>query len=141
VTSELIDIGVDTLREFEDADSAASVSKYNQFSPYAAMREGKEGRLEPIVPPGAPTGDVWYPDWGAAVVRPRVLDALAQGPKPYPWLGRRVAPLKQWGGGPVEAPWQVPHAEHWLKKHGVADLSPTMELQPKPQPKPQTERR
>lgn len=142
VTSELIDIGVDTLREFADADSAVSVSKYNHFSPYAALRETKDSRFEPyILAEVPPPQDVWYPDWGVAIARPRSLENLAQGPRPYPWLGRRVAGLKQWGGGPIEASWQVAHAEHWLKQHGLSDLSPTMERQPKPQPAPKADRR
>ena len=44
--------------------------------------------------------------------------------------------LKQWGGGPVDYQWQVPSAEFWLKKHGLSDLTPSRELQPKPQPAP-----
>lgn len=142
VTSELIDIGVDTLREFTDADSAVSVSKYNHFNPYAALRETIDRRFEPYLPPAAEAKhDVWYPDWGVAIVRPKNIEDLSKGPSPYPWIGRRVAGLKQWGGGPIDAPWQIAHAEHWLKQHGVPDLSPTMERQPKLQPAPKADRR
>jgi len=139
VTGEIIDEGVEALLAKPGINSAVSVSQYNFFNPHAARHETKEGELEPMVPAGhhrhGPQADVWYPDWGVFVLRPGCLDHIAHGPAHYPWMGKKSLPLKQWGGAPIEFPWQVPAAEYWLKAHNVSDLSPSLEMQPKPQPK------
>jgi hypothetical protein len=141
VTGDLIAEGVEALRAKPELDGAVSVSPRNRLNPFFARRETADGLLEPFVPYAADKqGEVWYPNWGLQVLRPARVEAPA-GEGPFPWLGRKVLPLKQWGGGPVDFKWQVPSIEYWLKKHGYSDLTPSMELQPKPQLKPQTERR
>jgi hypothetical protein len=74
------------------------------------------------------------------VARPRVLDTLGPGAAPLAYLGAKVLPLKQLGGGPVDRQWQVPKMEYWLKKQGVRD-NPRPEPQPKPKPAPKPHRR
>lgn len=143
VTSALIEEGLEALRAKHDLDSAVSVSPFNRWNPFHARALSGDGTLEPYVTaPPSDRGDAWFPNWGVQVLRPRALDAL-DGALPFPWLGKKVHPLKQWGGGPVDYKWQIPAIEFWLKKHGYPDLSPRMDLQPKPQPqaKPSSDRR
>jgi CMP-N-acetylneuraminic acid synthetase len=132
VSGALIDQGVAALRARPDADSAVSVSRYNMWSPLRARRETADGTLEPFVPFetfGDPRtlncdrdsqGDVWFADMGVSVVRPRCLDNLADGLLPQRWMGRKILPLKQWGGCDVDYEWQMPGVEFWLKKNGAA---------------------
>lgn len=142
VTGALIDEGVSALREMPDADCALSVSSYPRWSPPSARRQTKEGWLEPYAAQALETKDeAWFPDHGVCVLRPRYLDSMAARPADFPWTGRKTVPIKQWGGTPIDHEWQVPNVEYWLKKHGVSDLSPTLERQPKPQPAPKGERR
>ncbi len=144
IMADLVDFGVQQLQDQPTFDSAVSVSQYNRFHPFYAMREGAGGALEPFVRPYADKGgDVWFPDLGVQLLRPAVLEKLASSPEkpPFWWLGARPLALKQWGGGPVDYQWEIPAVEFWLRKHGVADLTPTMELQPKPQPLPQRDGR
>lgn len=135
VTGEIIDAGVEALRDRPEADSAVSVSKYNHLNPYAARRESKEGLLEPYVAyhRESHAHDVWFPNGGVAVLRPRALD-LNDGPPPHSWLGKKIIPLKETGAGAIDHAWQVPGMEYWLKAHGVSDVSHPMEMQPKPKP-------
>jgi hypothetical protein len=42
---------------------------------------------------------------------------------PFPWLGRKVHPIKQWGGMDIDYHWQVPIVEHWLRQHGFTESS------------------
>jgi hypothetical protein len=159
VTKDVLDAGIEALQAKPELDCALSVSSYNRWNPYCAKREGVEGLLEPYVPTsagpvnsgtaagkadvGAPAGsrgDVWYPDWSALILRPRCLQQR-DGPPPHPWMGRKILPLKQWGGGPIDYHWQIPSLEYWLKKHGYSDQSASLEPQPKPQPAPKAERR
>jgi hypothetical protein len=138
VTGDLIIAGVDALRAKPELDSAISVSPRPRWNPSFARREAG-GLLEAYGPASEPSGEVLYPNWSVMILRPRQLENPS-GDKPFPWLGKKVFPLKQWGGGPVDFKWQIPSIEYWLKKHGYSDLTPSMELQPKPQPKPQPER-
>jgi hypothetical protein len=93
--------------------------------------------MVPYIPPGnapLPEETAWYPTWGVTVLRPRLVESATAG-GPSPWLGRRILPIKQWGGGPIDYLWQVPGLEFWLRKNGIADLSPNLERQPQPKPK------
>lgn len=140
VNSELIETGIDSLLEDPSYDSAATVSRYDRWTPQRAFRETADGRFEPYASCVEDAGAPWFPDWGAVVARPRVLDALKPGAAALSYLGAKVLPLKQFGGGPVDRQWQVPKMEYWLKKQGVRD-NPRPEPQPKLKPAPKPDRR
>ncbi|MDE2511341.1 MAG: hypothetical protein KGL74_09485 [Elusimicrobia bacterium] len=140
VSSHLINEGVQALLDDLKLDSAATVSCYDRWTPRRALRETGEGRLAPYAECLPEAGKPWFPDWGAAVVRPRVLDLLKSDSAPLAYLGDNILPLKQIGGGPVDRQWQVPKMEYWLKKQGVRD-SPRPEPKLKPAPAPKPDRR
>ncbi len=137
ISSKLIDEGVQALLDDPTLDSAATVSLYDRWTPARAMRETAAGTLEPYAQCVPDAGTAWFPDWGAVVVRPRVIDALRADSPPLAYLGKSVKPLKQVGGGPVDRAWQVPKMEYWLKKQGVRD-NPRPEPMPKLQPAPKS---
>ena len=131
ILSKTIDEGIEVLRARPELDSAVTVSSYNMWSPLRARRVNAEGLLEPFVPLetfGDPRtlncdrdsqGEVWFFDVSASIVRPRCLERLHEGQLPQRWMGRRIYPLKQWGGLDVDYEWQVPQVEFWLKAHGI----------------------
>ncbi len=131
VTAALIDEGVEALRQNPEVDSAVSVSVYNMWSPLRARRLGEDRLLHPFVSFetfGDPStlncdrdsqGDVYFADMGVSVVRPRYLEDLKEGLLPQRWMGKRIHPLKQWGGLDVDYEWQIPQVEFWLKSHGI----------------------
>lgn len=131
VTAQLIDRGIEILKQRPELDSAVSVSAYNMWSPLRARRTGPDGLLQPAVPfedLGDPAtlncdrdsqGDVYFADMGVSVVRPRCLENLEAGLLPQRWMGRKIFPLPQWGGLDVDYDWQIPQAEYWLKAHSV----------------------
>lgn len=133
VTGELLDEGIKALRKNSEYDSAISVSKYNMWSPLRARKIGADGLLQPFVPFetfGDPKtlncdrdsqGDVWFADMSVSVVRPRCLENVKDGLLPQKWMGRKIYPLKQWGGLDVDFEWQVPLVEFWLRKNGFTD--------------------
>jgi hypothetical protein len=142
VSAQSINDGVQAMLDDPALDSAATVSCYDRWTPRRAMRETPAGRLAPYAECVTAAGTAWFPDWGAVVARPRVLDALTPQSAPLAYLGTNILPLKQVGGGPVDRAWQVPKMEYWLKKQGVRD-SPRPEPQPKLAPKtaPKNDRR
>jgi molybdopterin-guanine dinucleotide biosynthesis protein A len=129
ITAGLIDEGIRALRSHPEYDSAVTVSSYNMWSPLRARRIGADGLLHPFVPFevfGDPEtlscdrdsqGDVWFADMSVSVVRPRCLERLGEGLLPQRWMGRKIYPLRQWGGCDVDFEWQVPQVEFWLRKH------------------------
>lgn len=125
ITTELVDEGIHALQDKTGFDSAASVSQYNRLHPAHARREGPDGALEPLARAASQPGhDVWYPDQGVELLRPGAFERGA----------RKTLALKQQSPGPVDFKWQLPAVEAWLKDKGFSDLTPTLELQPKPQP-------
>ncbi len=135
VTGPLIDAGIEALRNDPEIDSAVSVSVYNMWSPLRARRLNASGTLDPFVPFetfGDPKklncdrdsqGEVYFADMGVSVVRPRCLDQVHDGLLPQRWMGKKIHPLKQWGGLDVDYEWQIPQVEFWLKKQGVEAFS------------------
>lgn len=131
ITADTIEEGVRVLRQNPDIDSAVTVSCYNMWSPLRARKIGQDGLLDPFVPFetfGDPRtlncdrdsqGDVWFADMGVSIVRPRNLDHLEDGLLPQRWMGRRIHPLKQWGGLDIDYEWQLPQAVRWLEAHGL----------------------
>jgi len=125
ITPGIIDRGIEALRADESLDSAVTVSKYNMWSPLRAHKI-ENGLLESFLDPSFfesadcdrdSQGDVYFPDCSAFVVRPKCFD-YAYGRPPFPWIGRKVKPLEQWGGLDVDYQWQFPMVEFWLKEHG-----------------------
>ena len=133
ITSDTIDQGIEALRADPTLDSAVTVSTYNMWSPLRARTIGDDGLLHPAIPfesLGDPArlncdrdsqGDVYFADMSVSIVRPRCLEHLADGLLPQRWMGRRIYPLKQWGGCDIDYIWQVPGVEYWLKQHGFSD--------------------
>jgi len=129
ITSDTISKGIRALREHPDYDSAVTVSEYNMWSPLRARRITEENLLKPFVPFEAfgdpktlncdrgSQGDVWFADMGVSIVRPRCLENIKGGLLPQKWMGRKIYPLKQWGGLDVDYEWQIPQVEYWLKKN------------------------
>lgn len=125
-----IDEAVAVLRAHPDYDSAVTVSKYNMYSPVRARGIGPDGLLHPFIPFESyppemniscdrdAQGDVYFADVCLSVVRPHCLENLHEGILPQKWMGRKIYPIKQWGGLDVDYEWQLPQVEFWLKAHG-----------------------
>jgi hypothetical protein len=133
VLADIIDEGIRILRSHPDYDSAVTVSCYNMWSPLRARRIGEDGLLHPFVPFetfGDPKtlncdrdsqGDVWFADMGVSIVRPRCLEHLEEGLLPQKWMGKKIYPLKQWGGCDIDYEWQVSGVEFWLQEKGFTE--------------------
>lgn len=131
ITPGFIDKGYQALQADPTLDSAVSVSVFNMWSPARARKLDKDGYLVPAIDPKLiegiscdrdTQGDVYYADCSMFVVRPRCMD-LSYGEDPFRWIGRKVLPLKQWGGLDIDYDWQVPMVEFWLRKHGFTETS------------------
>jgi CMP-N-acetylneuraminic acid synthetase len=128
ITPGIIDQGIEFLRQDtkEKYDSAVTTSLYNMWSPLRAKQIVND-TLEPFFPiemfknascDRGSQGDCWFADCSAFVVRPKCLENLEYGENPFRWMGRKVYPLKQWGGLDLDFEWQKGQVEFWLEQHG-----------------------
>lgn len=129
ITSQTISEGIKTLRQRPEYDSAVTVSKYNMWGPIRARKIDRDGLLHPFLPfkvwqgnnkfncDRDSQGDIWFADMGVSIVRPRCLENIKNGLLPQRWMGKKIYPLKQWGGLDIDYDWQIPMAEYWLKKN------------------------
>jgi CMP-N-acetylneuraminic acid synthetase len=134
LNKDLIDQGIDILRDDENFDSAVTTSIYNMWSPLRAHELDADGCLHPMVPFesfGDPRtlncdrdsqGDVHFADMAVSVVRPKCLENLSEGLLPQKWMGQRIASIPNWGGCDVDYEWQIPMVEFWLRKHGIKEV-------------------
>lgn len=130
VLPQQIEEGIRILRQRQDLDSVITVSQYNMYSPVRARKIGIDGLLYPFIPfdkydkeitincDRNSQGDVYFADVCLSVVRPHCLEDLSYGILPQRWMGRKIYPLKQEGGLDIDFPWQIPLAEHWLRRNG-----------------------
>ena len=133
ILSSTIDKGIEILKKNEKIDSVVTVSIYNMWSPLRARKLKDDGFLHPFVPFetfGDPKtlncdrdsqGDVYFADMSASIVRPRCLENMKDGLLPQKWMGKKIYPLKQWGGCDIDYEWQIPGVEYWLKKQGFTE--------------------
>ncbi len=132
VTPELLEQGVNMLRNDDTLDSVVSVSKYNMFTPLRARRLNDDQTSDPVLDLnslGIPNtfdrdamGDIYFCDFGVQIVRPeRCLIDPTGGSLPFRWLGNKQGALQKDYGFDIDYPWQVPVIEHWLKEHGFTE--------------------
>ena len=135
ISGKLIDKGIGILKRNKKLDSAVTTSIYNMWSPLRARKLSKNKTLDPFVPFktfGDPKklncdrnsqGNVYYADMSASIVKPKCFKNMKNNLLPQKWMGKKIAPIKSWGGCDVDYEWQIPAVEYWLKKHGVKKRS------------------
>ena len=130
INFKLIDQGITLLKKKKSFDSAVSTSVYNMWSPLRARKLASDGSLKPFVNFeyfGNPKtlncdrdsqGNVYFADMSLSIVRPKCLENLKDGLLPQRWMGKKIMPIKSWGGCDVDYKWQIPGVEHWLTTNG-----------------------
>ena len=130
INSHLIDKGISLLKKNKSFDSAVTTSVYNMWSPLRARKLTSNGSLKPFVKFeyfGNPKtlncdrdsqGNVYFADMSLSVVKPKCLENLESGLLPQKWMGKKIMPIKSWGGCDVDYKWQIPGVEHWLISNG-----------------------
>ena len=124
---------VNILEKNPHFDSVISVSKYNMFTPLRARKLNKDGSSESMLNLGQlgmidtfdrdAMGDCYFADFGVQVVRPRCLEDIDNGSLPFKWLGKKQGSIVKEFGFDIDAPWQIPVIEYWLKTHGFTETS------------------
>jgi CMP-N-acetylneuraminic acid synthetase len=131
LSKKMLTNGVEFLRKNPSFDSAVSTSVYNMWSPLRARKLDKRGALVPFVPFktfGNPKtlncdrdsqGDVYFADMSCSIIRPECLENMKDNLLPQKWMGKKIAPIKSWGGLDIDYEWQLPQVKYWLKKNKI----------------------
>ena len=131
INFKLIDKGITLLKKNKYFDSAVTTSVYNMWSPLRARKLVSDGSLKPFVNFeyfGNPKtlncdrdsqGNVYFADMSLSIVRPNCLENLKDGLLPQKWMGKKIMPIKSWGGCDVDFKWQIPGVEQWWISNGV----------------------
>ncbi len=114
---EIISKGIKILQKRPELDSAVTVSRYNMYSPIRAKRI-VNGLLESAIKMKGnedrnSTGDFWFSDCGAYIIRPHCL--FEDGIAPQKWIGKKAYPLKQECGLDIDFEWQIGQMEWHIK--------------------------
>jgi CMP-N-acetylneuraminic acid synthetase len=129
ITPGIIDEGIEKLSRDPSADSAVTVSLYNEYSPARAKRIDEYGFVIPYVDvnqiPGASCDrdtatPAYFFDCSAWILRSRCAD-LDNGILPFRWTGKKTIPLYQSGGLDIDHDYGIAQTEYWLIKHGFGN--------------------
>lgn len=121
--------GIQMLREHLEYDSAATVSEYSMFNPGRARLIGENQMIHNFLPQAMlengnnerdSQGKIYFTD-GTFIVRPHCLKHMERGMLPYQWMGQKSYAINNWGGLDVDADWQIPQVEFWLKAQGFTE--------------------
>jgi CMP-N-acetylneuraminic acid synthetase len=138
-----IDEAIEKLEKNPEYDSAATISIYNMWSPLRAWKL-VDDKLKPYIPEHlyeevfgnrmlssdrASAGNTYFIDASLFVIKPENLENIEKGLLPYPWLGRNIIPVENWGGCDLDVHWQVPVIEYWLRQHGFTEYVTPYELE------------
>lgn len=132
-TAQMVDDGINALRNNPKLDSAVSVSQMNWYSPVRARKINKEtGLMEPYIPFDCYPDNMnltincdrntqiacFFADCSLSVVRPENLINIHSGELPQKWMGKNIFPIHNVGGLDIDEAWQLPLIEGWLRSHG-----------------------
>lgn len=125
-----IDEGIEKLQSDESLDSAFSVSKYNMFTPLRARAINDDGTIESYIDLDllgdedklssirGSAGDCYYVDLAVQIMRRSCFTSMEKGNLPFQWMGQKSHALENDYGFDIDAEWQIPVIEKWLRDHG-----------------------
>ncbi len=129
----MIDEGIEALQADTNLDSAFSVCQYDMWAPLRARRLDGDGIIQPYVPHEAlgdtdsmssirgGEGACYFCDLTVQILRDRCFKNMWEGQLPFRWQGQRSIALKNDYGFDIDAQWQIPVVEYWMKEHGFSE--------------------
>lgn len=130
INVNLLDEAIDFVTSNDSFDSCFSVAKYDMFSPARARKIGEDGEIMPFVSLEHignvssirdSQGSVYFCDLSIQVMKPSCFENMREGQLPFKWQGRRSKAIMTDFGFDIDAEWQVPVIEFWLRKHGFTE--------------------
>jgi N-acylneuraminate cytidylyltransferase len=116
---QVLDKAIDCLKKNPNTDSVVSVSEFNMFNPFRALKI-VDGMLETHISQDQilaskklsnvndknSAGDIYFANGSFFMCRRNVVMSR-EGNLPFPWLGRKIFPWVEGSSMEIDAPWQV----------------------------------
>ena len=129
VTAEMIDQGIEVLRQDKSLDAVTAVTQHNEFNPLYACTIDTAGLLTShpgSLANGNDLTDAYFPASILWVLRSSYFAQKIQPVKPNAIINpavQRIQPLVFAGYGDVDYNWQIPAVEEWLRRRGFSEES------------------
>ena len=126
INNELIDLAVEKINKNKDFDSCVGAVEADMFTPIRAKKINNKNELIPFVDLNYfdnitsnrdSVGKVLFIDLSLQVIKPHCFEKMDGNQKPFLWLGKKILPFEKDFGGDLDATWQYPVLEAWIKKN------------------------
>ena len=123
INSLILDQAIEKIEKKPEFDSCVGAVSADMFTPVRAKKITSDDEIVPfmdldifgkITSNRDSAGGVFFIDLSLAVIRPYCFDTM-DGTPPFFWLGKKIMPFKKDFGGDLDATWQYPVLESWLK--------------------------
>jgi CMP-N-acetylneuraminic acid synthetase len=130
VSTELLDDAISKLIDNPEYDSCVGVVDADMFTPIRAKKIDADGSLVPFVDLDVfgdmtsnrdSVGTVHFIDLSLQIIKPHCFARMDGNQRPFLWLGQKILPYEKDFGGDLDATWQYPVLEAWLKSNVLAD--------------------
>tara|TARA_A100001515_G_scaffold65090_1_gene51571 strand:+ start:1420 stop:2142 length:723 start_codon:yes stop_codon:yes gene_type:complete len=118
-SSKVLDDAIKMLQDNPDADSIVSVSEFNMFNPFRALKisgglietwleQDKISEMKTIrnVNDKKSAGNIYFANGSFFICR-RSAVLSKEGNLPFPWLGKKILPWVEEAAMEIDAPWQA----------------------------------
>ena len=132
INIDLINEGIDLLKNDPSLDSAFSVCRYDMFSPQRARKISDSGLIEAfdsrllddkVSSIRSSQGGVYFCDLSVQIIRSRCFTQMDTGMQPFQWMGTNSKALFNDFGFDVDSEWQFKVLEYWLTTKGFTETS------------------
>lgn len=123
INSLMLDQAIEKIEKKPEFDSCVGAVSADMFTPVRAKKITSDDELVPFMDLDAfgeitsnrdSAGSVFFGDLSLAVIRPYCFDTM-DGTPPFFWCGKKIMAFKKDFGGDIDATWQYPVLESWLK--------------------------
>jgi len=126
INGPMLDQAIEKMEKKPEFDSCVGAVNADMFTPIRAKKITSEDEIVPFIDLDIfgditsnrdSAGSVFFIDLSLQVIRPYCFDTMDGNQRPFMWLGKKIMPFKKDFGGDLDATWQYPVLESWLKEN------------------------
>jgi CMP-N-acetylneuraminic acid synthetase len=126
INTELLNDAIEKLIANPTFDSCVGAVSADMFTPIRAKKINADGELVPFADLDTfgdmtsnrdSAGSAYFIDLSLQVIKPECFARMDGSQRPFLWLGKKILPYEKPFGGDLDATWQYPVLESWLKEN------------------------
>lgn len=126
INGKMIDDAIEKLHKNPTYDSCVGTINADMFTPIRAKIINSKNELVPfidlkyfgdITSNRDSAGSAFFIDLSLQIIKPKCFEEMDGSQKPFLWLGHRILPYLKDFGGDLDALWQYPILEKWVKEN------------------------